>query len=475
MPATLDGLAADLQRFFVERFPQLDAGDGPGSVLLVFDNLGRPLSPREFAGSGTGAARDLLSHQRAADLADQIPAPNALKRGWYLPRSGSRLSRWYATLLSGSVAAPESGATPADLAAFEAAKDGALRLLEENKLVAVSGSAAAGDGGTVAAAGTHDAYYATSMSPLDWYTDSAACWSTYEVAAADAPAAAAAAGPVATPQFALRVAADPSAAELVDYVRYATETEPDRPDQPDPVESSRLLIPAGLRRLNALLNAQSGLVSAGDTAPVRGVQLARDAQPVSVERSLDRSQLAGIARLAGSGAADAVAARMVAEVGADAVVPDRRVSPVDAAIGPGAALTAVVDATAPKPATSQGFGVHFEYCLVHLDRPWWDEVFLSRQDWRVPGYQAGQISSGTTSGAADIVSLITTGMVVIRNLTITATWSEADLAALPHSTSLGPFCIAAGDLDKTSGTLTRKGLQVIAWLVQVPPVLPPRP
>jgi 2-oxoglutarate dehydrogenase E2 component (dihydrolipoamide succinyltransferase) len=148
---------------------------------------------------------------------------------------------------------------------------------------------------------------------------------------------------------------------------------------------------------------------------------------------------------------------------------------VDAAIGKGAGLAAVVDATAPKPATSEGFGVHFEYCLVHLDRPWWDEVFLSRRDWRVPGYQAGQISSGTTSGAADIVSLITTGMVVIRNLTITATWSEADLAALPHSTSLGPFCIAAGDFDKTSGTLTRKGLQVIAWLVQVPPVLPPRP
>ena len=112
MPATIDELAAGLQQFFATQFP-LDGDDGPGSVLLVFDNLGRPLSPQEFAGAGTDAASDLLSHQRAADLADQLPAGNALKRGWYLPRGGSRLSRWYAAVLDGSTRPPASaGSTP---------------------------------------------------------------------------------------------------------------------------------------------------------------------------------------------------------------------------------------------------------------------------------------------------------------------------------------------------------------------------
>ncbi len=110
---------------------------------------------------------------------------------------------------------------------------------------------------------------------------------------------------------------------------------------------------------------------------------------------------------------------------------------------------------------------------MRLDRPWWADTFLERRDWRLPGFGPGQISTGSAAEPAGEITLITIGMLVIRNLTITARWSAADLAALPRSTSLGPFCIAAGTFDRATGTLTRKGMQAAAWLCSVPARLPP--
>lgn len=434
MPATLDELATGLQQFFATRFP-LDGDDGPGSVLLVFDNLGRPLAPQEFAGSGTDAARDLLSHQRAADLADQLPAGNALKRGWYLPRGGSRLSRWYANVLRGSAGPPVS-AGETDLAAFEAAKASALRQLDLNRLVAVSGTAAAGPGGTVAASGTFDTYYATSMSPPDWFDEGSTSWNTYQIAAGDRPAPVApTAGPVAAPRFSFMVAEDPNLPEIVRYVQYATATEPDPPDQPDPTWS---------------LLQDNGLLTRLGSSGVK-----------------DDLLVAGKARV------DPTIFRM--DTMAATPLLDRTLAAhthLDAAFASQAAVPAVVDAITPTAATSGDFAVQFEYCLVRLDRPWWDDTFLHRHDWRLPGYEPGQISTGSAADPTGEITLITIGMLVIRNLSITASWSPADLAALPRSTSLGPFCIAAGNFDQASGTLTRKGMQAAAWLCLVPTKMP---
>jgi 2-oxoglutarate dehydrogenase E2 component (dihydrolipoamide succinyltransferase) len=476
MPATIDELATDLQQFFAERFP-LDGDDGPGSVLLVFDNLGRPLSPKEFTGSGTDAATDLLSHQRAADLADQLPAGNALKRGWYLPRGGSRLSRWYASVLRGS-SGPAPAAGEAQLQAFEAAKAAALRELDLNQLVMVSGTGPGGSAGTVAAAGTFDTYYATSMSPLDWFSDDSTSWNTYQVAASDEPRATTApAGPVAAPAFTFMVAQDPQVPEIVQYVQYATVTEPTAPDQPDP--NWALLQDDSLRLTLGTQPSIPGQDAVDVAVPGELVS------PIAVNRSVaartlsvaDVSRPDPLADLASTAALDLVGtSKFVAlsqtEQAFDVMAAASVNSHVDAALASQAGAPAVVDATVSTPATSNGFAVRFEYCLVRLDRPWWDDIFLHRHDWRLPGYEAGQISSGSAADPAGEITLITIGMLVIRDLTITANWSAADLAALPRSTSLGPFCIAAGGFDRTTGTLTRKGMQAAAWLCLVPPRMP---
>lgn len=184
MTSSIDDLAADLEQFFSRRFAP-GGTDEPGAMILVFDGLGTPLQASEFAGSGEGAALDLVAHQRAAQLADQLPAPNGLASGWYLPRSGSRLSRWYEAVVEG---ARSTATNEEDVTAFDLMRHEAERRFAENQLVVTSGTAIGGEGGTISAAGTHDAYFATTMSPLDWFSESSASWASYEVKAGDAPA-----------------------------------------------------------------------------------------------------------------------------------------------------------------------------------------------------------------------------------------------------------------------------------------------
>jgi nucleoid-associated protein YgaU len=61
------------------------------------------------------------------------------------------------------------------------------------------------------------------------------------------------------------------------------------------------------------------------------------------------------------------------------------------------------------------------------------------------------------------------GFVAVRNLTISAQWSAEDSANLGSVTDFGPFQVGASD----GQTLTHAGLQVVAWLLQRLPELPP--
>jgi len=131
---------------------------------------------------------------------------------------------------------------------------------------------------------------------------------------------------------------------------------------------------------------------------------------------------------------------------------------------------AVVGA-APRP--PQGFTIEFEYTIVSFGRPWWDEVFLAAGDWTVPGFRRGQIASGSAPQvAASAITLITAGMVVVRNLRITSRWDDDERNQLASGAlNLGPFSLAGADVD--GETLSRPGAQAMGWICQIPAVLPP--
>jgi nucleoid-associated protein YgaU len=118
------------------------------------------------------------------------------------------------------------------------------------------------------------------------------------------------------------------------------------------------------------------------------------------------------------------------------------------------------------PVTASSVSISFDYCLVNIQRPWWMDVFLNSGNWSVPGVPAGEVTSGDHPGS---VAWLPVGFVAVRNLTISGSWSAEDSANLGQATDFGPFQVEAPG----GQTLTHPGLQVVAWLLQQLPALPP--
>jgi 2-oxoglutarate dehydrogenase E2 component (dihydrolipoamide succinyltransferase) len=142
-------------------------------------------------------------------------------------------------------------------------------------------------------------------------------------------------------------------------------------------------------------------------------------------------------------------------------------------LAPSFDLHDIIAATSVQPIQTDGFSVSFDYVIVTFDRPWWDDVFVANPSWTTPGFTIGQLSSGSASSPAGLfITLLTTGMIVIRRLVITASsWQDSDRSAIASATSLGPFCMSGSEF--TDQELRRPGIQVVAWICQIPPVMPP--
>lgn len=460
--ASLDDLSQRLQQFFAAKFPS-GTDDGPGTVMLVFDSLGMPLSPDEFVGSGTDAAEDILAHQAAARLADHLPAANLLESGWYLAKAGSRLSTWYEQIVT---AATATSADPVSIGSFEALKATAKTDLRQNQLVTATGTTIGGPGGTVDAPGTHSDYFATSMTPDDWYKEDTTAWSHYDLQAADQPAPSSPPSPPwRHPRFEFRVANDPTNPELIKFVAKAVIAAPDATATPVPapdtatgsadagemtgaiahLQKSRFQLAA-----NRFMNVGGPAIALHDTFPATHGFATAD---TPVASHVGPKILNGM---------------LAADTFKDHINPsDLQVMHIDPELAH--------DATTAETPTADNFEVSFDYCMVRFDRPWWAEVLLLSHQWKIDGYQPGDIASGSASHPTGPVTLITIGALVVRKLWIKAQWSDSDRAAIASATSLGPFCIAGADYDSQSGQISRDGVQVIAWLCQVPPVLPPLP
>jgi hypothetical protein len=119
------------------------------------------------------------------------------------------------------------------------------------------------------------------------------------------------------------------------------------------------------------------------------------------------------------------------------------------------------------PASTSSVSITFEYCLVVIRRPWWLDAFIDQGSWYLPAVPAGRLTA-TDSPAA--ISWLPTAFVAVKNLRIDASWSGDDAANAAMATDFGPFKVesAAG-----GQSLVHPGLQVIGWLLQRLPPLPP--
>lgn len=131
----------------------------------------------------------------------------------------------------------------------------------------------------------------------------------------------------------------------------------------------------------------------------------------------------------------------------------------------------VSDLLVPKaptqPATTPGVSISFEYCVIRVTRPWLNDAFLYDRSWCIPGTAKGELTAPGTWGAMPLLPI---AAVAVRNLRISGNWTQEDIDAASRATNFGPFRVTGGIVN---GALSREGIQVIGWLVQRMPTLPP--
>ena len=131
---------------------------------------------------------------------------------------------------------------------------------------------------------------------------------------------------------------------------------------------------------------------------------------------------------------------------------------------------------------SSDLRIHFEHCLVTITRllsgrPWWHQDLVQDTGWYIPGLRRGDLVP--EASGPGIAHCLPRALLLLRNLSITGTWTADARAALGTPLpAIGPFLMASlsGDVSAEATqqtTVLGLGTQVVGILCTPMPVLPP--
>lgn len=134
----------------------------------------------------------------------------------------------------------------------------------------------------------------------------------------------------------------------------------------------------------------------------------------------------------------------------------------------------VLAKVAPATDTASGFELSFQYRVIGLQRPWLRAHLCQLSGWTIPGLPAGGLSNGLPEDNHGLLPVLTTRMLVVRNLVAKAHWSDSDRTrvASAETLALGPFTLSGAE-GFDGSELSRPAPQVVAWLATVLPACPP--
>ena len=126
--------------------------------------------------------------------------------------------------------------------------------------------------------------------------------------------------------------------------------------------------------------------------------------------------------------------------------------------------------TTTQEVKSNNFQMDFSYALVTLHRPWISgEVLENAKLWYVLGQKSGVYSSGeTTATNQGLMRAFPKAMIVVKDLTITAQWSEDDRKAAQTSLGFGAFNISNSHFSESNkNQLQAPGIQILGWICEI--------
>lgn len=109
--------------------------------------------------------------------------------------------------------------------------------------------------------------------------------------------------------------------------------------------------------------------------------------------------------------------------------------------------------------------ISFDYGKVDIVRPWYFKPFINDKTWYIKDTYPGQLTS-YNKDTHNIISM-PVSFIVIKNLVIQGTWSPTDLQNF--KTQFGPFLVSSA----TGNQLEYDDIQVIGWILEKMPPLPP--
>jgi hypothetical protein len=490
MTLSLGSIFKPLNDFFLERF---DTTDG-SQVVFRFDRFGSVVSDDDFIDESHPESGPLgvLARERFSDLVNRVPMDEG--DGVNVVLSANSIdSMYHDQLLSGSMPFIPDGSDEATKQAiterFNAMKSEALRVWEQLELQSLDG--------------TMLDYKPSRAIPEDWYDSrSNESWTDHTFMVSE-PAELRSDTDAATPATHLwRMKVSDAALRSV---LAAGAEEAGAPEgggtsaQPDPTTRARVRDHRAAAQPDPTTRARvRDHRAAAQPDPTTRARV-RDHRAAAHMRATPRARgvsgaITRMVSAAPGGAAfvakDSIRARMTPALRAVSLDPTilkaaglRGGSPSVAAASGGLSdglrrarflnirrrvdVSRVIADVAPtEPVTTDKMTIKFQYCLVRIDRPWLKSGFITPSSWYVPGVARGAL----TAPEGGLMPLLPIGFIAIRNLKISANWSADDIARASEATDLGPFRVGG---HIANNEVTHPGLQIIGWLLQRLPELPP--
>lgn len=420
MAVDTNNLIQNVCDYFVNLYNS-SKGDGSGSTFLSFQKVGPPITQSDFKLPGQSGFSQALATEYFSHVANYVPCLTGTAQD-----TAKTVDDFYQMILLG--AQPVSAAD-ADLNFFAQLKSVAQKKFDDMTLRSLSGEFE---------------YHPCYPDPMDWYDPSnVGNWITHTFSMEKpAPPGTPPPSPVAGASAVWRIGPSPAhiATAVQSYPKIAVKMTP----------TVRQALP--ITKAAPMTAAKPVIKSMAHAAPVAPSALAAHiATPAAFSKTV-------------------VAKPMVSHVVSTSlyrtVVFDPNIN-----IAERAALQRAILQHAPaKPVSSDKFSLSFSYCMVRVQRPWFYEPFLFNKNWYIPSYKEGSFSTATIENNDGVFPAIPIALVVIKDLAITANWSDSDAKVAQNAMAFGPFSLAGSRFE--NNTLSCTGMQVIAWIFNVLPFLP---
>ena len=124
----------------------------------------------------------------------------------------------------------------------------------------------------------------------------------------------------------------------------------------------------------------------------------------------------------------------------------------------------------PHP-SSRINSINLKYLLVRFNRPWFNPLLFETAEWYLSGQKAGFCSSGSLEQNDGVFPLMTTAMLIAKEVKINADWHPSDQKIIQDAKTQNKS-LALGPLTVVMPPDEDRNVQIIGYLSQLIPFSP---